>query len=94
MSVWTMNRDGKRFSGVRWVVMVTCAACLSAVVQLLTLFSFVVVTLYMLALLVSYPMEMAIYGPQPGIPTPFYRFNVVAAAWCGYVLLASMLSRH
>jgi hypothetical protein len=26
--MWTMDRDGKRFSGVRWVVVLTCVLCL------------------------------------------------------------------
>jgi hypothetical protein len=54
------------------------------VVQLLTPFSFVVVTLYMIALLVSDPMSLTTGRRPPEIPTPFYNFNVVAAAWCGY----------
>jgi hypothetical protein len=28
LAVWTMFRDGKRFSGVRWVVVLTCVPCL------------------------------------------------------------------
>jgi hypothetical protein len=73
MSMWTMYRDGKRFSGVRWVVVATCVAGLSADVQLLTPLSFVVVTLYMVATI------LVAGGPLP------FRFFLVAFAWLKYV---------
>jgi hypothetical protein len=95
--MWTMDRDGKRFSGVRWVVLVTCVPCLFRyrVVQLLISFSFVVATLYMVALLVSDPMETRwITGHFPLLPV---RFDDVAGAWCKYasfVLIQKMPSPY
>jgi hypothetical protein len=76
-----MYRDGKRFSGVRWVVMLTCVAGLSAGIQLLTPFSFVVVTLYMAATLVYIPMALNAVGA----PLSLIRFDLVAIAWLKYV---------
>jgi hypothetical protein len=50
------------------------------------LFSFVVVTLYIAATLVSYPME--IYSGAGHMP--LLRFYLFALAWCQYVFFASI----
>jgi hypothetical protein len=92
LSMSTMHRDGKRFPGVRWVVVITCVPIFfSTVIRRITPFSFVAVTLYMVAMLVSFPMELySNYATGPGAAAPpsdpFVRLGFVAMAWCKYVL--------
>jgi hypothetical protein len=62
-------------------------AC-SAVVRRITLFSFVVVTLYVVGALVYPPMSF-----NADTPMPLMRFGMVALAWCQYVLFASVLKK-
>jgi hypothetical protein len=88
LSVWAMFWDGKRVSGFRWVVVATCVPCFSAVVRLITPFSFVVVTFYIVATLVSYPVDLNAISDMP-----LLRFNLFEIAWCKYVLFASVLKR-
>jgi hypothetical protein len=62
----------------------------SAAVQQVMSFSFVAVTLYMVAKLVGDPMQLY----ADGADMPLFRFVLVAAAWRKYVLFALVLKRR
>jgi hypothetical protein len=57
------------------------------VVRRVTPFSFVVVTLYIIATLFLYAMN---YADLPGNPTQLLRFGLIAIAWRKYVFFASI----
>jgi hypothetical protein len=90
LSMWAMYRDGKRFSGVRWVVAVTCVPCLfsccSTNPRRITLFSFVAVTLSLVSTIVYVPMDIF----EGGTYTALVYFCYTATAWYRYVLSASI----